>query len=137
MAIKTGDTIKVEYTGTLNDGSTFDSSVGREPLEFVVGSGQVIPGFDKAVIDMQANEEKTFTIPSAQAYGDREEELVQTVERAKFPMEPTLGALIGVQTPDGMQIPAKIVNVTDTHVTIDFNHPLAGQDLTFKIKIVA
>jgi FKBP-type peptidyl-prolyl cis-trans isomerase 2 len=136
MAIKKGDTIKVAYTGTKKDGSEFDKSQPDQPLSFTVGSGQVIPGFDEAVLGMEMGEKKTFTIPADKAYGAIEAQLVQQVERERFPMEPKVGSSVAIQTQDGMQLPAKITQVTSTHVTLDFNHPLAGEDLTFAIQIV-
>jgi peptidylprolyl isomerase len=136
--VKKGDKVKVEYTGKLADGSVFDSSEGKAPLCFEVGSKQVIPGFDKEVEGMKKDEEKTFKIKCKEAYGERNEELKQEVPRDKLPkeQEPKEGMMLVMQSPEGQQIPAKIVKVTDEKVTIDINHPLAGQDLTFTVKIV-
>ncbi len=135
--IHNGDTITLHYTGTLADGSTFDSSVGREPLQFTVGAGDVIEGFDKAVQGMQQGEKKTFTIPADEAYGQSRPELIQVVPRNKFPTkpEPQVGLQLVMQS-QGQQIPAKIVKVDADSITLDLNHPLAGKDLTFAIEIV-
>lgn len=136
--IKKGDKIKVEYTGKLEDGSVFDSSEGREPLCFEAGAGQVIPGFDKAVEGMQKDEEKTFTIKSEDAYGPIRAEMVQEISRDKLPkdQEPKEGMMLMMTAPTGQQIPAKITKVAEDKITIDVNHPLAGKDLTFEIKVV-
>lgn len=137
MAIKNGDKVKVEYTGSLDDGSVFDSSVGKEPLVFVAGSGQLIKGFDDAVIGMVKGQEKIITIESADAYGDSNSQLVQRVPRAQLPPgAPRVGMVLGLKTPDGQQIPARITEVTEKDIVIDLNHPLAGKRLTFKIKII-
>ena len=138
QVVKSGDKIKVQYIGTLNDGKVFDSSEGKAPLQFQVGAGQVIPGFDKAVDGLKMNEEKTFTIPSAEAYGQLRKELVHVIDRKQLPdkPEPKIGMVLVMQTPDHHQIPARIVKVEADKVTLDLNHPLAGQDLTFKVKVV-
>lgn len=138
MTIKVGDTIKVEYTGTLKDGTVFDSSKGREPLEFQVGSGQIIKGFDKAVLGMKRGEEKEINLTSKDAYGDHNPQLVRIVPRDNLPpgKEPKIGMMILLGTPDGKRFPARITDVKSEVVTIDLNHPLAGKDLKFKIKIV-
>jgi len=136
--IKKGDKVKISYTGKLEDGKVFDSSEGRAPLEFEAGAGKVIPGFDKAVDGMELNEEKTFTVKSEEAYGPVRKELVQEFPRDKLPEkpEPEVGMMLALQGPDGRQIPAKITKVEGDKVTIDINHPLAGKDLTFEIKVV-
>ncbi|PIN76197.1 peptidylprolyl isomerase [Candidatus Woesearchaeota archaeon CG10_big_fil_rev_8_21_14_0_10_36_11] len=136
--IKKGDIVQVEYTGKLDDGSVFDTSKGKAPLAFKIGSKQVIPGFEKEVEGMNVGEEKTFTIASDEAYGPIHAEMTQEVPRDKLPKEPTpqVGMMLVMQAPNGQQIPAKIVNVTEDKVTIDLNHPLAGKDLTFTVKIV-
>lgn len=139
MPIKDGDTIKIDYTGTLDDGTVFDSSVNHgQPLEFTVGSGQVIPGFDEAVRGMDVGEEKTFRIEPAQAYGESNPALTQTVPKSvvQCDMELQVGMMLGVATADGQQIPATITEVTDETITLDMNHPLAGKALTFSIKVV-
>lgn len=138
MPVKNGDKIKVDYTGTLEDGKVFDTSEGKEPLEFEAGSGKVIKGFDEAVIGMEKGEEKEVKIPKEEAYGDINPELVKKVPRDKLPsdQEPKQGMVLLLKSPDGQQIPARIAEVSDTDVSIDLNHPLAGKNLTFKIKVV-
>ena len=138
MAIENGKRVKVEYTGTLDDGTVFDSSEGKAPLEFTVGEGKVIKGFDDAVKEMSLDEEKEIKIPSAEAYGDIKAELVKKVPRDQLPkeQEPQVGMILGVGMPNGQQIPARITEVADNEVKIDLNHPLAGKNLNFKLKVV-
>jgi FKBP-type peptidyl-prolyl cis-trans isomerase 2 len=138
MPIKKGDKVKVEYKGTLDDGSVFDSSEGREPLEFEAGSGQVIAGFDEAVIGMEKGESKTVHIKADDAYGQPNPELKRDIPRDSLSseVEPKEGMMLALNAPDGRQMPAKIVKVTDKTITIDLNHPLAGKDLNFEIKVV-
>lgn len=136
MAPKPGDTVRVHYRGTLSDGEQFDCSEGREPLEFVVDSGQVIPGFDDAVRDMEPGQSKTITIPAAEAYGEHQEEGLQKFPISAFPSKPEIGWAVELGGPNGERIPATVSEVTDEEVTLDFNHPLAGQDLTFEIDLV-
>lgn len=136
---KAGDTVQVHYTGTLTDGTVFDSSVGSDPLEFTVGAGQVISGFDQAVIGLDVGESKKTTIPAAQAYGDYRNELVFTVQKAQLPegFAPTIGDQYQMTQPDGQAIVVSVKDISDTGVTLDANHPLAGRDLTFDIQLVA
>lgn len=136
--IQKGTKVKVEYTGTLKDGSVFDSSEGKEPLEFEAGEGKVIKGFDAAVLGMKLNEEKTFTIPAADAYGEPRPEMVNKIPKEQVPDVDKLkeGMLVGVALPTGQHMPAQVKAIDDKEVTLDLNHPLAGKDLTFKIKIV-
>jgi len=138
MSPKDGDTVHVNYRGTLKDGSEFDSSEGREPLEFVVGSGQVIPGFDAAVRPLEPGDKTTVTIPAAEAYGERQDEGLQAFPRDAFPPEPEpqVGWAVELAGPDGERIPAFVTDVTDEAVVLDFNHPLAGEDLTFELELV-
>lgn len=139
MTVKKGDKIKVDYTGTLEDGSVFDSSKNHgQPLEFEVGSGQLIKGFDEGVVGMEVGAEKEIKLAPAEAYGEPREELKKKVPKEQLPpgQEPKVGMAMGVGLPNGQQVPAKIVEVTDKDVTIDLNHPLAGKTLTFKIKVV-
>ncbi|WP_177187924.1 FKBP-type peptidyl-prolyl cis-trans isomerase [Methanolobus profundi] len=139
MPIQDGDTIKIDYTGTLDDGSVFDSSENHdEPLEFTVGAGQVIPGFDEAVKGMEVGGEKTFRIEAAEAYGEADPALTQTVPRSMLQSESEIcaGMMIMVGTADGQQMPARISELTDETITLDMNHPLAGKALTFSIKVV-
>lgn len=130
--------VSLHYTGTLNNGETFDSSEGRDPLTFEVGSGQVIPGFDKAVRGMKIDESKKFTIAKDEAYGDVNEELVYDVPKDSIPadLNPHEGQRLVSNLQDGRQIPVTVTKVSEETITLDANHPLAGQDLTFDIKIV-
>ena len=136
---KTGDTVHFHYTGTLSDGSVFDSSEGREPLAFTLGSGQIIPGLDAALDGMTVGEAKTVTIPPEQAYGPRDPQARQAIPRdqipADIPLEP--GTMLQMQTPDGQAIPVTVAEADDQQVVLDANHPLAGQELTFAVEIVA
>lgn len=139
MAIKDGDTIKIDYTGTLDDGTVFDSSENHdEPLEFTVGTGQVIKGFDDAVRGMEIDGEKEFRIEATEAYGEYNDALAQLIpkEMIKADMDIELGMMLLVKNPDGQQMPAKIVGMTEDEVKLDMNHPLAGEALTFKIKVI-
>jgi peptidylprolyl isomerase len=135
--IAPGSTVKVHYKGTLDDGSIFDSSEGREPLEFQVGSGQVIPGFDAAVQQMEAGGSQTITIPSDEAYGSVRPEMIATIPLEQFPDEinPEVGQMLQLSTPQGA-LPVQVVDIKEGNVTIDGNHPLAGQNLTFELTLV-
>jgi peptidylprolyl isomerase len=135
---KNGDTVQVHYTGKLADGTVFDSSIGRDPLEFTLGAGQVIPGFDKAVFGMKVGEKKTVTIPANEAYGPVRDDLVVEVPREKLPSEltPEVGQQLVWTRPDGGQQIVTITGVSDNTVIINANHPLAGKDLTFEIELV-
>lgn len=137
-AVKSGDKVSVDYTGKLNDGTVFDSSEGRMPLTFNAGKGEVIEGFDKAIIGMKKDESKTFTIPSENAYGPVRKELVIGVPRSKLPAQPDPkeGMQLVLRDPQGRNIPATITKVEKEIVTVNLNHPLAGKDLTFQIKVV-
>ena len=139
MLVKKGSMVKMEYVGTLDDGTEFDNSAKHgQLLEFEVGSGQVIKGFEDGVLGMKEGEEKNLTLPPDEAYGNRDDKLINVVPRSQLPpgQEPQVGMLLLVNLPTGQQMPAKIVNVTATDVSIDFNHPLAGETLHFKIKLV-
>ncbi len=139
MAIKKGDKIKIDYEGKLEDGTVFDSSDKHgKPLEFEVGSGQVIKGLDEAVVGMEKGDETEITIQSDDAYGQPNPTLVKKFPKDQLPKEPEAkeGMLLMVGTPEGKQFPAKIVEVAEKEVTIDLNHPLAGKVLIFNIKIV-
>jgi FKBP-type peptidyl-prolyl cis-trans isomerase 2 len=133
-----GDTVKVQYTGKLSDGTVFDTSIDKEPLEFTVGSGMVIPGFDQAVIGMNPGESKTIEIPMTDAYGPYCNELVQEVNRSEIPSEVKLeiGQRLQAQRQDGQIVMLVVTNISDSTVTIDANHPLAGKDLTFNIELI-
>ena len=135
---KSGDTVRIHYTGTLADGTQFDTSDGRDPLEFALGGGQVIPGFDSAVDGMAVGENKSVTIQPDQAYGERHEQLVQQEPKNALPedMEPAVGMQLQSQSPDGQVMNLVITDVADETITVDANHPLAGQALTFAIELV-
>lgn len=133
-----GSTVSIHYTGTLADGSTFDSSEGRDPLTFEMGAGQIIPGLEAAVTGMQEGDSKTVTIAAEDAYGPRREDATQQVPREAVPdhIPLDLGTQLQVQTPDGQTMPVTVAEVTEVHVTLDANHPLAGRDLTFAVELV-
>lgn len=136
--IKDGNEVKVHYTGKLNDGTVFDSSEGREPLAFTIGKGMMIPGFEKGVMGMELNEEKTLTIQPEDAYGPIREDMVAEIPADQLPPEikPEVGMELMSQTPDGQQLVVKIKEVKEGSVIIDANHVLAGKELTFDVKIV-
>ena len=135
---KSGDTVKVHYTGTLSDGTLFDSSQGREPLEFTLGAGNVIAGFDEAITGMSAGEAKTVIIPSDQAYGPRHDQLMENVPREAMPADLELeqGMVLHAQGPDGQELSFTVVEYDDQRVKVDGNHPLAGEDLTFALELM-
>ncbi|TLU53588.1 MAG: peptidylprolyl isomerase [Chlorobium sp.] len=135
---KKGDKVLVHYTGTLDDGTVFDTSAEREPLKFTAGGGEVIAGFDSAVLDMAPGDKRVTVIPAVEAYGEHSKELVTEVDRTRFPadMELELGQQLQVGMEDGNQAVVMIVDLGDTSVTLDANHPLAGQQLTFEIELV-
>jgi len=135
---KPGDTVKVHYTGKLDDGTVFDSSADREPLEFTLGSGSIIPGFEQAVLGMNLGESKTEVIPTDDAYGPHLDEMVVVVDRQQMPLEiePQIGQQLQLQQEDGQVLPVVITDVSSASVTLDANHPLAGEALTFDIKLV-
>ncbi|MCP5089958.1 MAG: peptidylprolyl isomerase [Gammaproteobacteria bacterium] len=135
---KSGDTVRIHYTGTLDDGTEFDSSAGREPLEFSLGGGQVIPGFDSAVDGMAIGDSKTVTISPDDGYGPRHEQLVQQVPKSTLPedIEAAVGMQLQSQTPDGQIMNLVVVEVAEESITLDANHPLSGQALTFAIELV-
>jgi FKBP-type peptidyl-prolyl cis-trans isomerase 2 len=135
---KQGDTVRIHYTGTLNDGTVFDSSTGRDPLEFEVGSGMIIPGLDVAIPGMIVGDTKTVNIAADQAYGPVNDQARQAVPRADIPADIPLevGVQLQMQTPDGQVVPVTVADVNETEVTLDANHPLAGKDLNFDIEIV-
>ena len=135
---KDGDTVKVHYTGTLEDGSVFDTSRDRESLEFILGSGSMIVGFDRAVNGMQVGEIKTVTIPADEAYGPHRDELVLIIERDRLPegLEPIVGQQLEMSQPDGRTVIVVVTDVSEASITLDANHTLAGKDLTFEIELV-
>ena len=139
MSIKKGDKIKVEYTGTFVDGEVFDSSEKHgKPLEFEVGAGQMIKGFDAAVLGMEKDEEKEITLKPEEAYGETNPQMIQKFPRDQFPkdQEPKAGMMLMLRTPDNQQMMATIKEVGDQEITLDMNHPMAGKTLNFKLKIV-
>jgi len=136
--VEEGNTVKVHYTGKLKDGQVFDTSEEREPIEFEIGAGQMIPGFEKAVVGMEKDESKTVEIESDEAYGDVNDELFLEVPKSELPdnIDPEVGMQLQVQQQEGQQIPVQITEVKDSSITLDANHPLAGKDLVFDIKVV-
>jgi peptidylprolyl isomerase len=135
---KKGDAVKIHYTGRLRDGSEFDSSSGREPLQFSIGRGQVIPGFEEAVTGMKVGDKKTVEIPCAKAYGDRDPSMVMVVDRKHVPgdINPEVGQRLEMGSPSGELVIVNVVDVSDENITLDANPPLAGEDLTFDIELV-
>lgn len=135
---QTGNTVRVHYTGRLEDGTVFDSSINREPLEFQLGQGQMIQGFEQAVFGMQVGDTKVASIPVEQAYGPKSEDMIITVNRSEVPadIQPEVGQQLAIQQPNGHAVPVTVTSVTEDTITLDANHPLAGKDLTFEIKLV-
>jgi FKBP-type peptidyl-prolyl cis-trans isomerase 2 len=136
--VKRGKTIKAHYTGKLDDGAVFDTSVNREPLEFTVGTNQVISGFEEAALGMLPGESKTVVIPAQNAYGTHREDLVLAIDKNNFPddLKPKPNQRIRLRNADGSEYAVRVTDVSESTVTIDANHPLAGKDLTFEIKLV-
>lgn len=139
MAVKKGDHVRVHYTGTLADGTVFDSSAGRDPLEFTVGAGQMIPGFDRGVEGMEVGEKRTLVLPPEDAYGERREDRIFKVSRDALPKgyEPTVGDQLGMQTRSGRRLPVTVAAIMDREVHLDGNHQLAGKELTFEVELVS
>jgi peptidylprolyl isomerase len=133
-----GDKLKVHYTGKLEDGSVFDSSAGREPLEFVLGNGSLIAGFERAVSGLMAGEKTTAKLPPEEAYGEPSQELFFEVPKANIPEEikPEIGMQLSVSQPDGQQMPVVVAEVKEDSITLDANHPLAGKTLIFEIEVM-
>lgn len=133
-----GNTVTVHYTGKLENGTVFDTSNGRDPIQFTVGGAQIIPGFEQAIIGMKAGEVKTVTIPSDQAYGPHHDDLLLVVERSQIPphLTPEVGQRLEIHQPDGQAIPVIVTEISDVNVTLDANHPLAGKDLVFDLQLV-
>ena len=137
--VKSGDTVRIHYTGTLSDGKVFDTSSGREPLEFTVGSGQIIPGLDSAIPGMEVGEKKVVDVPVEEAYGPIDPAHRQSVPRGEIPdhIPLDIGTQLQLQSPQGQVMPVTVFEVTDDSVTLDANHPLAGRDLVFEIELVS
>jgi peptidylprolyl isomerase len=136
---KQGDTVRVHYRGKLQDGSVFDETFDREPLRFTIGGGQLIPGFEEAVVGMEPGDSKTTELPVEKAFGPYLEERVIEVPKNKFArwdQQPTVGERVPIPQPDGSAIDVMVTEVTESKVTVDFNHPFAGQDLTIDIKLL-
>jgi FKBP-type peptidyl-prolyl cis-trans isomerase 2 len=141
MTIQNGSKIKLDYEGRLEDGTVFDSSKKQDqhtPLEFVVGENKVIPGFEKGIMGMEKDQEKEIVLEPKDAYGERNELMIQKIPKEKLPSEikPEKGMVLALKAPDGRQIPVPVVDVSDTDITLDMNHPLAGKKLIFKVKIL-
>jgi peptidylprolyl isomerase len=136
--VESGHFVSVHYKGTLQNGEVFDTSEGRHPLEVEMGAGQIIPGFEEALMGMSLNEKKVFTLDPEDAYGQKDESLTHSFPRADVPAEinPEVGQTLALSSPEGRQFPAMITEVDDEKVVVDLNHPLAGQTLTFDIKVV-
>ena len=136
--VKQNDTVRVHYTGKLTDGQVFDSSLEREPIEFTMGQGQLIPGFEKGLLDMKVNEKKTIEIPSEEAYGEPRQELIQEVDKSQLPDEikPEPGMGLVSKSPDGREMNLVVKEVKDDSIVVDGNHPLAGKDLVFDLEVV-
>jgi FKBP-type peptidyl-prolyl cis-trans isomerase 2 len=138
MAVQSGNTIKIHYHGRLSDGTTFDSSTGRSPLEFTVGSGQVIKGFDDGVQGMSVGDKKTIEIPFAHAYGPEDPSMIIEFPVEKLPgdMKPEIGMQLNMNNAEGQQFPVVITGITDENIVLNANHPLAGKDLIFDLELV-
>ncbi len=136
---KTGDSVSIHYTGKLQDGTVFDSSRDRDPLQFAIGKGEVIPGFEAAVVGMTPGDAKTEVIPAEKAYGPRQPEMVMVVERQQIPADIPLdvGLQLQLQGPAGQAVPVMVTDLSEAEVTLDANHPLAGETLIFDIELVA
>lgn len=138
IAAKKGDRVKVHYTGKLSDGTVFDSSIDREPLEFTLGDGNMIKGFDAAVEGLQQGEKVTASIPSNEAYGEKKQDMFVEVPKSEVPenIKPEVGQQLQVQQANGQAMPVVVAEVTEEKIVLDANHPLAGKDLTFEIQLV-
>ncbi|MFQ5838294.1 MAG: peptidylprolyl isomerase [Thermoplasmata archaeon] len=137
MKVRKGDKVKVHYTGTLDDGTVFDSSEDGDPLEFEVGSGQIVEGFEKGIMGMQEGEEKTFIVPPEEAYGPHRQELVGKLPKEQVEgFDVKVGSVLQLETKDGEVFEANVMKVEKDGITVDLNHPLAGKALNFKTKLV-
>lgn len=136
MPVEEGDTVRVHYTGTLQDGTEFDSSRDRDPLEFTVGESQVIPGFEDLVLGLEAGQTAEATLPPEDAYGERDEGRTIEVDRERVPEDIEVGEQLEIQHPDGARARVSVAEIGDDSVTLDGNHPLAGRELTFEIELL-
>jgi FKBP-type peptidyl-prolyl cis-trans isomerase 2 len=138
IQVKENNTVKVHYTGKLSDGQVFDSSEGKEPLEFTLGQGRLIPGFEKGLMDMKLNEKKTVTIAKEEAYGEVNQDLIQEVQKSELPQEitPEVGMGLVSKSSDGQEMNLQVIEVREESIVLDGNHPLAGKDLTFDLEVV-
>jgi FKBP-type peptidyl-prolyl cis-trans isomerase SlpA len=138
IQVTENSTVKVHYTGKLADGQVFDTSDGKDPIEFALGQGQLIPGFEKGLIDMKLNEKKTINMTKEEAYGEVNESLIQEVKKTELPqdMEPKVGMGLVSKSPDGQEINLMVVEVKEETIVIDGNHPLAGRDLIFDLEVI-
>jgi len=136
--IKNGDVVRIHYTGKFTDGTPFDSSDGREPLEFKMGAGQIIPGLERSIEGMDVGDKETVTVPAADAYGPRDDAQVQAIPRTAIPdgVDVDVGSRLQANTADGRTVNLTVVDLDDSSVTVDANHPLAGRDLVFDIEII-
>ncbi|MEM6525050.1 MAG: peptidylprolyl isomerase [Bacteroidota bacterium] len=136
--VKKGDKIRVHYTGKLRNGQVFDSSEGRSPLEFEVGSGMMIAGFDAAVYGMKVGDKKMAEIPANEAYGEVNKEMIVDIDKSQLPpdLNPEIGQQLGMQQPNGQSVPVTVTHIKEDSITIDANHALAGKDLIFEIELV-
>ena len=136
--VKHGDTVKIHYTVKLEDGTIFDTSAKRDPLQFIIGAGQVVSGFEQAIVGMNPSESKTVKVPADKAYGPHREEMVLVVDRNKIPknLKLELGQELQIPQEDGQKTIVAVTNISESSVTLDANHPLAGKDLTFDIQLI-
>ncbi|MDF4202885.1 peptidylprolyl isomerase [Maribacter sp. SA7] len=136
--VKADSQVKVHYTGKLSNGQTFDSSVGREPLDVKLGQGSLIPAFEKGLLDMEVNDKKTIVIAKEDAYGEKQKELFQTVQKSDLPadMEPKVDMALMATNADGSERQLRVAEVNENDIVVDANHPLAGEDLTFELELV-
>ncbi|WP_405397162.1 peptidylprolyl isomerase [Maribacter sp. Asnod2-G09] len=136
--VKADSQVKVHYTGKLSNGQTFDSSAGREPLDVKLGQGSLIPGFEKGLLDMEVNDKKTIVIAKEDAYGEKQKELFQTVQKSDLPqdMEPKVDMALMATNADGSERQLRVAEVNENDIVVDANHPLAGEDLTFELELV-
>ncbi|WP_300021163.1 peptidylprolyl isomerase [uncultured Maribacter sp.] len=136
--VKADSQVKVHYTGKLSNGQTFDSSIGREPLDVKLGQGSLIPGFEKGLLDMEVNQKKTIVIAKEDAYGEKQKELFQTVQKSDLPadMEPKVDMALMATNADGSERQLRVAEVNENDIVVDANHPLAGEDLTFELELI-